>query len=216
MASEREGLAAVIHALWLTQETTPARWAEDTADELLTLVQITFHDYVAAVLAEPMPDGLPGDYVPLAPRAALHARAIADLLTALAVSYWNETGTELSELGKAEAPVVLTARWIDEIADAARSDHGDHPRNAAEYVRRSATALSFVARILRAERGFSIDPEDPRGPVDLPSDAATGQDAGALLISCGAAALRIAAPAPTEIRYRAVNRLTYLREGGMP
>jgi|ERR1035441_1544024 hypothetical protein len=44
MAPNHKALDATIHTLRLTQEAIPARWAEDTADELLTLVQMTFHD----------------------------------------------------------------------------------------------------------------------------------------------------------------------------
>jgi hypothetical protein len=41
-------------------------------------------------------------------RAALHGRAVADLLTALAIDHPRETGGELSECGVAEAPATLT------------------------------------------------------------------------------------------------------------
>jgi hypothetical protein len=96
MAPNHKALDATIHTLRLTQEAIPARWADDTADELLTLVQMTFHDFVVAVLAEPLPSGTPSDGPPLATRAALHARVIADLLTALAIAYWKDTESELS------------------------------------------------------------------------------------------------------------------------
>lgn len=203
MVPDRDALDATVHALHLTLDATPARWGEDTADELLTLVQLTFHDYIVAVLADPMPAGLPGEDRPaLAVRAALHGRAIADLLTALAIDYWRETGDELSELGVAEAPLVLARRWVGEMAETAIGDDSPAHDTAVDYVRGVAITLSFVARILGAQRGLSLDPTDPRGPVEFPDDAMTGDDAGALLIWCGAAALCIAATLQPGFRIR--------------
>jgi len=100
-----EALNTTIHTLRLTKQTVPARWAEDTSDELLTLVGITFHDLVVAVLANSLPDGTPtGDgRPPLAVRAALHARAVADLLSALALAHLRDTGDEDPPLVDAEA-----------------------------------------------------------------------------------------------------------------
>jgi hypothetical protein len=202
MAPNHEALDATSHTLRLTQEAIPARWAEDTADELLTLVQMTFHDFVVAVLAEPLPSETPSDGPPLATRAALHARVIADLLTALAIAYWKDTESERSELGTAEAPAALTQHWIDTIAEAALSEDAPRHNTAVEYVRGAASSLSFAARTLGAERGLSLDPDDPRGPVELPDDALTGEDAGGLLIWCASAALCIAATLQPQFRIR--------------
>jgi hypothetical protein len=203
MVPDRDALDATVHTLHLTLDATPARWGEDTADEMLTIVQMTFHDYIVAVLADPMPVGLPREDRPaLAVRAALHGRAIADLLTALTIDYWKETGDDLSELGVAEAPPVLARRWIEEMAEAAIGDDGPAHDTAVDYVRGVAMTLSFVVRILGAQRGLSLDPTDPRGPVELPDDAMTGDDAGALLIWCGAAALCIAATLQPGFRVR--------------
>jgi len=204
MSPDSDALAAAIHVLQLTQEAIPARWEEDTADELLTLVQLTFHDFVVAVLADPLPSGTPEDGVPaLAMRAALHGRAIADLLTALAIGYWRDTSNELSEIDEAEAPVALRQHWMDTIAAAARSEEDrPQPETAVEYVRGVAASLSFIVRILGAERGLSLDPDDPRGPVEPPEDAMTGEDAGALLIWCAAAALCVAATLQPRFRVR--------------
>jgi hypothetical protein len=116
--------------------------------------------------------------------------------------YWKDTESELSELGTAEAPAALTQHWIDTIAEAALS--GDRPRHntAVEYVRGAASSLSFAARTLGAERGLSLDPDDPRGPVELPGDALTGEDAGGLLIWCASAALCVAATLQPQFRIR--------------
>jgi hypothetical protein len=191
-----EALSATIHTLQLTQETVPARWAEDTSDELLTLVGITFHDLVVAVLANPLPDGTPtGDgRPPLAVRAALHARAVADLLSSLALAHLRDTGDEGSPPVDAEAPQRLTAHWIDQIVGLCQ-DEEDRPAHdtAVDYVRGVAATLSFVARILGAERGLSLDPDDPRGPVERPDEARNSEDAGALLLWCASAAVCIAA-----------------------
>lgn len=195
-----QALDAAIQALRLTLDATPARRSEDTAQELLTLVQITFHDYVVAVLADPMPFGTPSDGPALAVRAALHGRAIADLLTALAVGYWRETGSDLSEIGRAEALSALTERWIDEIAQTARSEGRLPHETAIDYVRGTAVGMSFVARILNVEQGMSLDTNDPRGPVEPPDGAMTGEDAGALLIWCAAAAVAIAAKLQPRFR----------------
>jgi hypothetical protein len=206
MTLDREALDAAVDTLRLTLDTTPARWSEDTADELLTLVQLTFHDYIVEVLADPMPAGLPEEGRPaLAVRAALHGRAVADLLTALAIKYWKETGEELSELDVGEAPRALTRRWIEEMSEAAVGDDSPAHETAVDYVRGVAIALSFVARILGAQRGLSLDPVDPRGPVEYPDAAMTGDDAGALLIWCGAAALCIAATLQPRFRVRSAS-----------
>jgi hypothetical protein len=202
VAPNHKALDATIHTLRLTQEAIPARWAEDTADELLTLVQMTFHDFVVAVLAEPLPSGTPSDGPPLATRAALHARVIADLLTALAIAYWKDTESELSGVSTAEAPAALTQHWIDMIAEAALSEDAPRHNTAVEYVRGAASSLSFAARTLGGERGLSLDPDDPRGPVELPDDALTGEDAGGLLIWCASAALCIAATLQPQFRIR--------------
>lgn len=198
--ADREALDAAIYTLRLTQEAIPARWTEDTADELLALVHLTFHEFVVAVLVEPLPLGTPGDGPALAMRAALHARAISDLLTALSLAYWEDTGSELSELGKAEAPAALRERWIDEIAKAALGADRPTHETAVEYVRGVAFGLSVIARIRGVERGLSLDPNDPRGSVERPDDAMTGEDAGALLIWCGVAALCIAATLQPQFR----------------
>jgi hypothetical protein len=198
---ESEALDAAIHVLRLTQEAIPSRWDEDTADELLTLVQLTFHDFVVDVLAEPLPSGEPdGEAPPLATRAAMHGRAIADLLVALTINYWRGTGSELSEIGLAEAPVKLRTHWIDTIAEAAASDERPEHETGVQYVRGVAQTLSIVTRILSAERGLSLDPADPRGPIEPVDDAMTGEDAGGLLVWCGAAALCIAATLQPEFR----------------
>lgn len=168
------------------------------------LVHLTFHDYVAAVLVDPMSSGQPGDgRPPLAVRAALHGRAIADLLTALAIGYWKETGGELSEVGRAEAPTALTEQWIEQIVVAATGDDSPTHETAIDYVRGVATTLSFVARILGSQRGLSLDPTDPRGPIEPSNDALTSDDAGAMLIWCGAAALCIAATLQPGMRIQA-------------
>jgi hypothetical protein len=202
MGGNDQGVDAALYVLGLTEEAIPARWREDTASELLTLVQMTFHDYVAAVLAEPIPPvAQPQDgTTPLAMRAALHGRAVADLLTALAIDHWRETGGELSERGIAEAPATLTREWLDQIAELARGKDRPNHETAADYVRGAAITLSFVARILGAQRGFSLDPNDPRGPVELPEDSLGTEDAGALLIWCAAAAVGIAAKLQPEFR----------------
>jgi hypothetical protein len=199
MALDSDALEAAIHVLRLTREAIPARWDEDTADELLTLVHLTFHEFVLAVLAEPLPSGTPDEGVPaLAIRAAMHGRAIADLLTALALAYSREIG---SEPPGATAPAALRQHWIDTIAKAALSEQ-DRPQHetAVEYVRGVAASLSFIVRILGAERGLSLDPDDPRGPIDPPEDALTGEDAGALLLWCAAAAICISATLQPHFR----------------
>lgn len=200
---DSDALEAAVRTLRLTQETTPARWSEDTADELLMLVHLTFHEFIVAVLADPVPSGKPEDgRPPLAVRAALHGRAIADLLTALAIRHWKETGSDLSETGMAEAPPTLTKQWIDEMVAATTGEDRPTHKTAIDYVRGAAVTLSFVARILGAQRGLSLDPADPRGPVEPPDDALTSDDAGALLIWCGAAALCIAATLQPGVRIR--------------
>jgi hypothetical protein len=202
MPLDAEALNSTIYTLRLTQEAIPALWREDTADELLTVVQMTFNELIVAVLAEPLPLGAPTDGPPLATRAALHARAICDLLTALAIVYWRNTGSDLTTQGMAEAPPTLTRRWIDEIAKASLGEARPQHDTAAQYVRGAASALTFVARMIRTERGLSLDPDDPRGPVERPDDAMTGDDAGGLLIWCGAAALCIAATLQPQFRTR--------------
>jgi hypothetical protein len=196
---DREALDATIRTLRLTQEAIPARWAEDTADELLTLVHITFDDFVVAVLAEPLPSGAPPDGTPLAPRAALHARAIADLLAALAIAYSKDIESEPGD-APPEALAALRQYWIDAIAQAALSADRPGHHTAVYYVRGAAASLGFAARILNAERGLSLDPDDPRGPVELPEGALTGEDAGALLVWCASSALCIAATLQPEFR----------------
>ena len=198
-----EALDATIYTLRLTLEAVPARWSEDTADELLTLVQIIFHDFVVAVLADPLASGVPEDGRPLATCAAIHARAICDLLTAQAVAYWKDTGDELSEIGRAEAPPALTRQRIDTIAEASHVDDRPQHETAVEYVRGAASSLSLAARVLRAERGLSSDPSDPRGPIEPSDDVLTSEDAGAILIWCATAALCIAATLQPDFRVRA-------------
>ncbi len=198
---DSDALEAAIQALRLTLEATPARWSEDTADELLVLVHLTFHEYIFEVLAVPMPSGKPEDgRPPLAVRAALHGRAIADLLTALAIQHWRETGGELSEVGMANAPSTLTEQWINEMVAAVMGDDRPAHELAIDYVRGVAKTLGFVARILGAQRGMSLDPADPRGPVEPSDDALTSDDAGGMLIWCGAAALCIAATLQPDVR----------------
>ncbi len=195
MTPDTEALDAAIEVLRLTQEAIPARWEEDTADELLMLVHLTFHDFVVPVLADPVPSGTPEEGVPpLATRAALHGRAVADLLTALAIDYWKDTGNGQPEIGQAEAAARLRHHWIDTIGEAAcsKTDQPQH-ETAVEYVRGVATGLSFIAGILGAQRGLSLDPDDPRGPIEPAEGAMTGEDAGGLLVWCGAAALCISA-----------------------
>jgi hypothetical protein len=201
MSLNSDALEAAIRTLRLTQDAIPARWSEDTADELLTLVAITFHEYTVAVLADPLPAGTADDGPALGMRAALHGRAIADLLTALAIAHWKDAGSE--ESLTAEAPAKLTRHWINAIAEATHSE--DHPqhRTAVEYVRGAALGMSFIARILNATRGLSLDPEDPRGPAVPSEDAMTGEDAGGLLIWCAAAALCIAAELQPQFRIQA-------------
>jgi hypothetical protein len=63
-----------------------------------------------------------------------------------------------------------------------------------------ATADQLLASDVGAERGLSLDPDDPRGPVERPDDALTGEDAGALLIWCASAALCIAATLQPQYR----------------
>jgi hypothetical protein len=93
-------LEATLKTLRLTQVAVPTLWDEDTADELLHLVGTTYYNLVTAVLEDPLPSGQPGERVPLALLAALHGRAVAGLLTALAVADSDEA--ELSAPRAAE------------------------------------------------------------------------------------------------------------------
>jgi hypothetical protein len=196
-----DALDAVLHVLRLSQQALPARWDEDTVDERLTLVGITFYDYVAAVLETPLGDGTPGERVPLATHAAMHARTVADLLTSLALDVARERGEGVPDTVLAEAPQTLTSRWIGEMATVCTEEElRPQHDTAVDYVRDAARWMSLATRILNAERGFSIDPADPRGAVERPDDAATGEQAGALLVACGAAALCIAAILQPQFR----------------
>lgn len=199
MELDREAREAAIQTLRLARDAMPARWAEGTADELLTLVQISFHDLTVGVLEEPLPSATPPGGRPLAPRAALHARAIADLLAALAIKYSSD-GEDESGVATPENLAALKQHWIETVAEAVLS--ADRPRHdtAIDYVRGAAASLSFATRILNVERGLSLDPDDPRGPVEPPEGVLTGEDAGALLVWCGAAALCIAAKLQPEFR----------------
>jgi hypothetical protein len=144
-------LDAAVETLRLTQEAIPSRWSEDTADEILGLVQLTFHDYIVAVLADPMPAGRPDEGRPtLAMRAALHGRAVAGLLTTFALAQWQETGATAPEGTLSKAPARLTEHWIDQITAAARAEDGPAHETAVDYVRGVAIALSFAARVLGA------------------------------------------------------------------
>lgn len=68
-------------------DATPARWSEDTADELLALVQLTFHGYIVAVLADPMPAGLLEEDRPaLAVRVSLGTPALRSIRDQAALS----------------------------------------------------------------------------------------------------------------------------------
>jgi hypothetical protein len=88
----------------------------------------------------------------------------------------------------------LTAHWIDQIVGLCQ-DEEDRPAHntAVDYVRGVAATLSFVARILGAERGLSLNPDDPRGPVERPDEALSSEDAGAMLLWCASAAACVAA-----------------------
>ncbi len=187
-------LDAAVETLRLTREAMPSRWSDDTPDELLGLVQLSFHDYVVAVLADPMPPARPEEGRPaLAMRAALHGRAVAGLLTTLALAQWKETGAAAPMATLSKAPARLTEHWIDQIAAVARAEDGPAHDTAVDYVRGAAMALGFAARVLGAQKGLSLDPDDPRGPVEVPAKALSNEDAAGLLVWSGAAALCIAA-----------------------
>ncbi len=190
MPIDSDALEATLRTLRLTPGAVPTRWDEDTADELLHVVQLTFCNLVAAVLEDPLPSGQPGDGTPLALPAALHGRAVAGLLAALA-----DTGAD----GGNAAAVIEHA--LDVIAQIS-SDEDDRPKHQspAEYVRGAAATLSFITRILLGERGFSIDPADPRGPMTQPDDTMTGEDAAGMLLWCAAAAQCIAATLQPDYR----------------
>lgn len=195
MPIDSDALEATLRTLRLTPGAVPTRWDEDTADEMLHMVQMTFCNLVAAVLEEPLPSGQPGDSMPLAIPAALHGRAIAGLLAAIA-----DTGAD----GWDAAAVIEHA--LDVIAQISTHEE-DRPKHEtpAEYVRGTAATFSFITRILLGERGFSIDPADPRGPVTQPDEAMTGDDAAGMLLWCAAAAQCIAATLQPDYRIRPPN-----------
>jgi hypothetical protein len=138
-AIDQEALEATVETLRLTQDAIPARWTEDTSDQLPILVAITFDGFLAALLETPLPNATAGDAPPLAVRAALHGRAIATLLTG-AASYLRDKGEPTDDY----APTDLISMWIDEIAVICL-DPDRRPRHATadEYIRSSArTAAS--------------------------------------------------------------------------
>jgi hypothetical protein len=190
-------LEATLKTLRLTQVAVPTLWDEDTADELLHLVGTTYYNFVTAVLEDPLPSGQPGERVPLALLAALHGRAVAGLLTALALADNDEA--ELSAPRAAE----LIAAAIDTITQLS-SDEDDRPEHetAVDYVRGVATTLSFVNRILLPARGLSLDPNDPRGPVESADDTSTSDDAIGMLLWCAAAAQCISATLQPDFRFQ--------------
>lgn len=79
-----------------------------------------------------------------------------------------------------------------------RRDQGLCPDHLAESSDMAQTAMPLT----RQSTLWSLDPDDPRGPVEFPDDAMTGDDAGALLIWCGAAALCIAETLQPGFRVR--------------
>jgi hypothetical protein len=179
---DREALAAIVGELRRSLHVPPS---EDTTDELLLTVHITFYDYLAAVLTEPL-ETLPPDEQTLATRATVHGRIIADLLTTISVAYWRQNGTSF---GQAEAEAA-TQRWIEMIAEIVLSDDPPEYSTAVAYVVGASQSLSYATRIFLAERGQSLDADDPRGAgQELDEDG----EAIALLIWCAAEAARIAA-----------------------
>jgi hypothetical protein len=93
---------------------------------------------------------------PLVARNAIHARAVCDLLAALTAAYQRDAKRQP---GGGESPVQLTEQWIDTIAELSCSEDRPEHETAIAYVRDAATGFAFAAKILRAERGLSNDPE---------------------------------------------------------
>ncbi len=176
-----EALDAALETL---RRTISAPVSEGTVEQLLAVVQLTFHDHVANVLAEPLEDANT-----LALDAAIHGRVIIDLLTAISIAKWKQEGVDLSHYGAQDAKATAE-RWLGMIVEIARceEDGDDDPpqlSSAVQYVRRAAETFAAVARILAAEqRGLDPRPDE---------DALTFDDAVASLVWCAAAAVCIVA-----------------------
>lgn len=144
-----------------------------TVEQLLAAVQLTFHDHVANVLAEPLKDANT-----LALHAAIHGRVIIDLLTAISIAKWKQEGVDLSHYGESDTKATAE-RWLGMIVDIARceEDGDDDPpqlSSAVQYVKRASETFAAVARILAAEqRGLDPRPDE---------DALTYDDAVASLV----------------------------------
>lgn len=80
--------------------------SEGTIGQLLAVVQLTFHDHLANVLAEPLEDANT-----LALHAAIHGRVIIDLLTAISIAKWKQEGVDLSHFGAQDAKATAE-RWL--------------------------------------------------------------------------------------------------------
>ena len=183
-----EALDAAVETL---RRTMSAPVSEGTVEELFVVVQMTFHDHVANVLAQPLEDANT-----LALHAAIHGRVIIDLLTAISIAKWRQEGVDLSHFGADDAKVVAE-RWIEMIVEIARceeDDDDDPPQlsSPVQYVRKAAQTLAAVARILDAEhRGLDSPPDE---------DPLTFDDAAASLVWCAAAAVCIVAALKPEFR----------------
>jgi hypothetical protein len=193
MSGGSEPIEIVTDVLRLAEHTMPARWSEDTVEELLRLVHLTFGEYLVAVLAEPLPRGVPtDDSAPLAVKAALHGQSVAALLTALTLRHTRELSTEDAPPDP-DAQRALRGYWCNAICAAATDQNAPEHESAVDYVRGAATGLNFVTRALGTQQGLSLEPDDPRGIIEPADQSFTSEDAGGILVWCAAAALTTAA-----------------------
>ncbi len=196
-----DALATVIRLLSYARATVPTPSSEDTIDDLLIRVFMTFHELISEILTDPVLPMGGGVGVPLL--AGVHARTIADLLTILTMQPSN-VAPDHTQNGKIEYSA-LSERWLRTIVEVCCDQQ--EPRwhlTAASYVRIEAGSLSKSAQILRDEPRLSLDPDDPRLRVRYFPDRSskeTAEDAGVMLVGCAASALCMAAAVQPDFRF---------------
>jgi AcrR family transcriptional regulator len=194
-----EALASTVRMLGIAEKTRPQPTSEDTINRLLIRVGMTFHEFIAAILIDPLRSEFPHEPT-LSIYAGAHAWTVADLLAVLALQPSNDTHDH-SQNGRAERRGALSERWLQAIVDVCLGEE-EPPWHATEasYASLAAYALSTSAQVLIEDPRLSLAPDDPcirvRPLPDLSSGSfsePTSKDVAVMLVWSAASALCMAA-----------------------